>query len=253
MSEHPVQETPATRTATVVNGRHPLTRVWTRGGPVDTELLRDDEVAAIKERSEASIGEPASMALLGFATGTFIIAWPLSGFVPLTALPASVPSVLLFAGIAQFIGGLIAFRRENQFAGTAFCVFGANNTVVATFLLMQVTGSLPTTPGSSEMKMLALELWCFGYIALMLGIVAMRLNVAFVAILLTLSAGFTLSALPDYYGTAMPTVLGHIGGYCLIASAAIAAYTATAMVLNSTWERSVMPMIPFRGMQQHHG
>jgi succinate-acetate transporter protein len=236
----------------VVDGRHQLTRVWTRGGPVDTVLLHDDDVAAIKERSEASIGEPASMALLGFATGTFIIAWPLSGFVSLTALPAAVPSVLLFAGIAQFIGGLIAFRRENQFAGTAFCVFGANNAVIATFLLMQVTGSLPTAPGTAEMKMLALELWCFGYIALMLGLVAMRLNFAFVAILLTLSAGFTLTALPDYFGTAMPTVIGHIGGYCLIASSACAAYTATAMVLNSTWERALMPMIPFRGVD-HRG
>jgi succinate-acetate transporter protein len=235
-----------------MDGRHQLTRVWTKGGPVDTQLLHDDDVVAIEERSEASIGEPASMALLGFATGTLIIAWPISGFVPLTALPAAVPSVLLFAGIAQFIGGLIAFRRENQFAGTAFCVFGANNAVVATFLLMQVTGSLPTTPGSSEMKMLALELWCFGYIAVMLGLVALRLNVAFVAILLPLSAGFTLSALPDYFGSAMPTVLGHIGGYCLIASAAFAAYTATAMVLNSTWERALMPMIPFRGVD-HHG
>lgn len=250
MTQHRVSASPARESAR--DGGHRLTRVWTKAGPVDTKLLLDDEVAVIAERNEASIGEPASMALLGFATGTLIIAWPLSGFVPLTALPAAVPSVLLFAGVAQFIGGLIALRRENQFAGTAFCVFGANNVVVATFLVMQLMGKLPTTPGSAEMKLLALELFCFGYIAVMLALVAMRLNLAFVAILLPLSAGFTLSALPDYFGSAMPTVLGHIGGYCLIASAAFAAYTATAMVLNSTWERALMPMIPFRGVD-HHG
>jgi uncharacterized protein len=226
------------------NGRPTTaTRVWTKGGPVDTELLPGEEVAAIHERQEASIGEPAAMALLGFATGTFIIAYVLSGWVPTTTLPATLPPVLVFAGLAQFIGGLIAFRRENAFAGTAFCVFGANNVVVSTFLFMQIKGTLPTTPGSPEMKMLALEMFCFAYIALMLGIVAVRLNAAFVLILLTLCAGFALTGVADFLGTSVSPTWGHVGGYLLIASSACAAYTATAMVLNSTWERQVLPMI----------
>lgn len=235
-----------TTPATTV-GRHELTRVWTKGGPVDTELLRTDEVAAIKERQEASVGEPGAMALLGFAVGTFIIAWPLSGFVPTHALPATVPPVLIFAGIAQFLGGLVAFRRENTFAGTAFCAFGANNVVVSVFMLMQVTGSVSTKLGSPDVKMLGLELFSFGYIALVLGIIAMKLNFAFVAILLSLCPGFVLVAMANFYGSGMPTIIGHIGGYCLIASAAVAAYTATAMVFNSTWERAVLPMLPMSG------
>lgn len=225
------------------DGAHTPVRLWTKGGPVDSRYLVRDEVSLIEERHEASIADPASMALLGFATGTFIIAWPLSGFISTTALTAAIPSVLLFAGVAQFIGGLIAFRRENQFAGTAFAVFGANNVVIGTFLLMQATGKLSNTPGSADMRMLALELFCFGYIALMLGIVAMRLNGAFVAILLTLAAGFTLSGISNFYGSSMPSVVGHLGGYFLIASAAFAAYTATVMVMNSTWQRPVLPLM----------
>lgn len=228
---------------TAHDGAHMPVRHWTKGGPVDSRYLVPDEISLIEERHEASIGEPAAMALLGFATGTFIVAWPLSGFVSTTALTAAVPSVLIFAGIAQFIGGLIAFRRENQFAGTAFGVFGANNVVIGTFLLMQATGKLSNTPGSADMRMLALELFCFGYIALMLGIVALRLNGAFVGILLTLAAGFTLSGISDFYGSSMPSIIGHLGGYFLIASAAFAAYTATAMVINSTWQAPVLPLI----------
>jgi len=218
-------------------------RVWTKGGPVDTELLLGDEAAVIHERQEASIGEPGAMALLGFATGTFIIAYVLSGWVPMTTLPATLPPVLIFAGIAQFIGGLVAFRRENAFAGTAFCAFGANNVVVSTYLFMQIKGTIPTTPGSADLKMLGLELFCFAYIALMLGIVAMRLNVAFVAILLTLCAGFALTGVANFLGASISPTWGHIGGYLLVASAACAAYTATAMVLNSTWERSLLPLV----------
>jgi succinate-acetate transporter protein len=225
------------------NGHPIATRVWTKGGPVDTELLPGEEVAVIHERQEASIGEPGAMALLGFATGTFIIAYVLSGWAPTTALPATLPPVLIFAGVAQFIGGLVAFRRENAFAGTAFCAFGANNVVVSTYLFMQIKGTIPTTPGSADVKMLGLELFCFAYIALMLGIVAMRLNVAFVAILLTLCAGFALTGVANFLGAGISPTWGHVGGYLLVASAACEAYTATAMVLNSTWERSVLPMV----------
>lgn len=231
------------RTTTV--GHHngdERTRLWTRSGPVDHRLLMPDEVGAIEERAEASMAEPAAMALFGFAVGTFIIAWPISGFISAPAVVATIPPVLIFAGIAQFIGGLLAFRRGNAFAGTAFCSFGANNAVVAAFLLMMVTGHLSATPGSPGTKMLALELFCFGYIALILAVAAARLNATFVVILLALVPGFVMPAMANWYGTTIPAWVGHIGGYCLVASAALAAYAASAMVLNSTWQRPVMPL-----------
>lgn len=166
----------------------------------------------------------------------------ISGFVPQATVLATIPPVLVFAGVAQFIGGLLALRRGNAFAGTAFCAYGANNAVVATFLLMQALGILPNTPGSPVQQMLALELYCFAYISLVFAVIAVRLNAAFVAILLPLVPGFTLAGMANWYGPALPAVWGHIGGYCLIASAAVAAYTATAMVLNSTWRQPVLPL-----------
>lgn len=217
-------------------------RLWTRAGPVDSEVLVPDEVSAIEERQEASMAEPAAMALFGFAVGTFIVAWPIAGFVPTTGLMATIPPVLVFAGIAQFIGGLVAFRRNNAFAGTAFCAYGANNTVVAVFFLLMVAKVIPATPGSVGTQMLALELYCFAYISLVLAMIALRLNMAFVLVLIALVPGFTMSAMANWYGTAIPAEIGHVGGYCLIASAAFAGYTATAMVLNSTWERSFLPL-----------
>ena len=226
--------------------RHPQQRFWTRSGPIDSSVLVPDDISLIEERQEASMGEPSAMALFGFAVGTLIIAWPISGFVPATTLAATVPPVLVFAGLAQFIGGLVALRRGNAFAGTAFCAYGANNTVVATFLLLQAAGVLPTAPGTPALHMLALELYCFGYISLVLAMVALRLNVVFTLILLALVPGFTLAGMQNWYGTAISPVWGHIGGYCLIASAAVAGYAATAMVLNSTWERSVLPLVSLR-------
>ncbi len=223
--------------------RDPAVRHWTTGGPVDSAVLAEDEITVVQERQEASMAEPAGMALFGFAVGTLIVAWPIAGFVPLTALTATVPPVLVFAGIAQFIGGLIAFRRGNAFAGTAFCAYGANNVVVALIFLMMAGGVISTLPGTVGTQMLALELYCFAYISLVLGIMATRLNIAFIAILFSLVPGFTLAGMANWYGASIPAIWGHIGGYCLIAAAAFAGYTATAMVLNSTWKRPVLPLI----------
>ena len=228
------------------NGVHPETRYWTKAGPVDSETLVADEISSIEERQEASMGEPAAMALLGFAVGTFIVAYPIAGFVPASTLTATIPPVLLFAGIAQFIGGLVAFRRNNAFAGTAFCAYGANNAVVALFLLMQAGGTLSATPGSPGMQMLALEMYCFAVISLVLAIAAVRLNLVFTLLLLALVPGFALPGIANWFGGAVDPLVGHLGGYFLIASAALAAYAAAAMVINSTWHAAVLPLVPLR-------
>jgi hypothetical protein len=216
-------------------------RVWTKAGPVDALLLNDDDVELQIEARETSTGEPASLALFGFAVGTFIVAFPVAGVMSTTAFIATLPSVLIFAGVAQFIGGLIAFRRGNAFAGTAFGAYGANNAVVATFFLLQHLKVIPTTPGSEGMQVLGLELLCFGFISLVLAACAARLNLSFVLTLLALVAGFTLAGLADLSATISPTV-GHVGGYFLMAAAAFAAYAASALVINSTWERNVLPL-----------
>lgn len=222
----------------------PEARFWTKAGPVDSTVFDEEDISIIEQHQEASVGEPAAMALFGFAVGTLIIAFPIAGLLPSAALTAALPPVLVFAGIAQFIGGLIAFRRDNAFAGTAFCAYGANNTVVATFLLLQATGVLSATPGSPAMQMLALELYCFGAISLILMIAALRLNVAFSLVLLALVPGFTLAGMANWFGTRISPAIGQIGGYFLIVSAGLAAYAAAAMVINSTWKADALPLFP---------
>jgi succinate-acetate transporter protein len=228
------------------NGIHPEVRYWTKAGPVDSETLVADEISTIEERQEASMGEPAAMALFGFAVGTFIVAYPIAGFVPASTLAATIPPVLLFAGVAQFIGGLVAFRRNNAFAGTAFCAYGANNAVVAMFFLLQAGGTISAAPGSPAMQMLALEMYCFAVISLVLAVAATKLNLIFTLLLLALVPGFALPGIANWFGTGVDPFLGHLGGYFLIASAALAAYAAAAMVINSTWHAAVLSLVPLR-------
>lgn len=211
---------------------------WTKAGPVISGMP-EERVVELQERAEASVGEPGAFSLFGFAVGTLLIAIPLSGFVPLkVGVMATLAPVLVFAGVAQFIGGLVALRKGNTFAGTAFCAYGANNTLIATFYLFQAAGLFPSNTDTK--LLLGIELFCFAYISIVLAVAAAKINLEFVGILAALVPGFGLVAVNNVGG---PTVIGNIGGYFLILSAALAFYGASALVVNSAYRRPVLPLL----------
>ena len=209
---------------------------WTKAGPV-VSGMPDEQVVLLQERAEASVGEPGAMGLFGFAVGTLLIAIPIAGILPLTSVNATLPAVLVFAGIAQFIAGLVAFRKGITFAGTAFCSYGANNTLVATYYLLTSAGVIKN--GVNDKLLLGIELFCFAYISLVLGIAALKVNFEFVSILWSLVPGFGLAAVANVGG---PKAIGDIGGYFLILAAGLAFYGASALVINSAFQRTVLPL-----------
>lgn len=211
---------------------------WTKAGPIESHLP-DRRLDELQEVAEASIGDPAAMSLFGFAVGTLLVAIPFTTFLPMSTITGALPTLLIFAGIAQFIGGLLTYRKGNTFAATAFCCFGANNVVVSAFFLFAGAGAL--TKSSGEMKLLGINLICFGYIALMLWLASPRFNAAYFLVLGALWPGYALTGIMN---VGAPVIIGQIGGWFLIASAGFAFYTAGALVLNSTYNRDVMPMMP---------
>jgi hypothetical protein len=209
---------------------------WTKAGPVTGPLPAAD-LQRLQETQLATVAEPAPLGLLGFATGTFAIGYVLSGFTAATAQIATASVLLIFAGLTQLLAGMWAFRKSNTFASTAFSCYGANNMVVATFLIMNATGVFAKTFDTNVV--LSIELFCFAYISLMLAVAALRLNAVFVSVLATLVPGFALSAL-GLIGE--PAVVGHIGGYFLLLSALLAFYAGSALVINATYGRTVLPL-----------
>lgn len=209
---------------------------WTKAGPIAVSLP-EDETKRIQETQEITAAEPAPLGLFGFATGTIAIGYVLSGFVPHAAQIGTAPVLLVFAGIAQFIAAMWAYRKNNTFAATAFSCYGANNTVVAVFLLLGAGQIIPKTHGTDVA--LSIEMFSFAYVSLILGAAALRLNPVFVSILWTLVPGFALVGL-GLIGE--PAIIGHIGGYWLIASAVLAFYGASALVINSSYRRTVLPL-----------
>lgn len=220
----------------VIVDRPALHQQWTKAGPVISHLP-DAEVQQLQEVSEASVGDPGSMSLFGFAIGTLLVALPIANILPMSANLAAIPALLVFGGIGQFIGGLVAYRKGNTFAATAFCSFGANNVVVSTFFLFQAIGLFPKN--SDTTMFLGIDLFCMCYIAIVLFLASLKLNAAFMLVLLALFPGYGLSAVANVGG---PATVGKIGGWFLIVSAGLAFYAGAALVLNSTYEQMVLPM-----------
>lgn len=215
---------------------------WTKSGPV-VSRLPDDEIEVLEERTAATVADPAPLGLWGFATGTWIAGTVIAGVFPTTALTAIIPVLLIFAGLAQFIAGLFAFRRANVLASTAFCCFGSFNVITATLFAMQARGVLPMTGDPIVLQGFVLE--SFGFIALALGIAALRTNAGLVLTLFLLSAGYVLAGIPNLansVGSGPYGAVGNIGGWVLVASAFFAYYTGMAMVVNSCWKRTVLPI-----------
>lgn len=210
---------------------------WTPTGLVETSYVSPNEVRQLEEQREASHAEAAPMGLFGFALGTFVASMVISGWYPTSAMVAIIPAVLIFAGFGQFIAGLLSFNRGSTFGGTTFCSYGAGNIIIAAFLWMQHAGLIPAT--SNDQALLGVGLFCFAYISLMLGIAALRANLAYAITIAALVPGYSLAAVPMVGGNAL---VGHVGGWFLAAAAVFAFYAGGAVVVNSNWRRELLPL-----------
>jgi succinate-acetate transporter protein len=212
---------------------------WTKGGPVVSHL-DGTEIAAIEDRTAATIADSTPLGLWAFATGTWIIGTVIGGAFPEPTTRAVAPVLLIFAGLAQFIAGLFAYRRANVLAATAFTCFGSFNVTAAVVFGLQAGKLLGTSGNDLVIQGFVLE--SFAFIAFALMIAAIRMNMALVGVFLALGIGYALAGIPNLTNTAGGSIISNIGGWFLVASALIAYYTGMAVVVNSIWKDTVLPL-----------
>ncbi len=212
---------------------------WTPGGPVASRLP-DPEIDVLEGRAAATMGEPSTLGLFGLATGTWLAGVVFGGFVTAAAEPALGVLLVLFAGIAQFIAGLYAFRRMNTLTASMFCCFGALYVVAGLMLLAAAGGVTPRVPASSDM--LALLFISFGFISLAFLAASVSRNGVLMGIMLFLAAGYTLTGI-SLLTTGAGGGVATAAGIVLFISAFLAYYLGMALVVNSSWKRTILPVI----------
>ena len=174
---------------------------------------------------------PAPLGLFGFAMSTWLLSMLNAGWFPLVqSLPLMMAMAFAFGGVAQFLAGLLEYPRGNTFGFVAFCSYGCFWFGFALYI-----EALPHGP--LEYQGAFLVAWAVFTAAL--GIATLKLNRVLQWVFLTLTVAFLLLGLSHLLHM---DSLHTIGGYVGMVTALLAAYQATAEVVNEVNGRTVMPI-----------
>jgi uncharacterized protein len=211
------------------------TQTTARNGQSATEL---DESRDHTRVFLQPIAAPSILGLYGFAAATFMVAANLAGWYGGKASPEFLfPFAAMFGGVAQFAAGMWAFRARDALASAVHSMWGAFWIAFGILFLLVAAGDLSVPTGT----------WPeFGYWFLTLGAItgaaalaSLAQNLGITAVLAPLSVGSILLAVFYLVGG---TGWEHTAGWVLIASAILAFYVATAMLMKSTYGRVILPL-----------
>ncbi|MBV9193110.1 MAG: acetate uptake transporter [Solirubrobacterales bacterium] len=228
------------------------------GGPGarDTGGMREADVAPAPAALEPTGGrlagwtpaDPGPLGLAAFAGTTFVLSLVNAGLVGSGhlvgggLLPLIAALSLAYGGAAQFLAGIWEFRTGNTFGAVAFCSYGAF--WISFYLIVHAAASVAPTELFSG---LGLYLWMWGIFTTYMFIASLRTTGAVAAVFLLLAATFIIlgignSALAGTHSVTNGTI--KFGGWVGLVTAIVAWYASFASVLNSTFGRVVLPVVP---------
>ena len=196
------------------------------------------DVGQTRPRLEPTAADSTPLGLSGYGLSIFVLGCALAGFLPATG--AVIPWAFFFGGLTLFLAGMWAFRNRNTFGATVFTSYGALWVGLAFFDLF---GSQLGVTGSSAQAALGVSLFVWAIFTLYMTVGALRTTVPVFGLLLTLLIALVLVDLGVLTGS---MIWAKIGGYVAMLSGAIAWYAAAAGVINDTFGRQVLPVMPLR-------
>lgn len=208
---------------------------------VDDDPMRTAVIA--NGRPIPVIADPAPLGLAGFAVTLMVFSMFNTGLMDRTGLPVVLGLALAYGGIAQLLAGMWEFRRGNTFGAAVFGSFGAF--WLSYWVLQQFFAG--RIPGAERGNAFALFYISWAILAALLWIASTRTTAVISVTLLLLTVSLLLLGIGD---AGAHTELVKIGGWFGLASAAAGLYAALAAVMNSTYERTLMPLVPLR--RAHH-
>jgi len=184
--------------------------------------------------SVADWGDPFPLGLASFGISALVLASVMSGMIDAAATPAVLSLALALGFTTELVAGVIHFRRGETFPGLVFTAYAGFWLSYA--LLVQFYAPMVTADGAAITGMFLLAWAIFSTYMLL---AALRTNTTTIAIFVLLTAVFYLAAFGSFLDS---DALGHLAGYILVVDAAIALYASAAIIVNTTWERTVLPV-----------
>jgi succinate-acetate transporter protein len=212
-------------------------------------IHRSDAVSSVPRRdvpgdntapvSSWKPADPGPLGLAGFAMTTFVLSMFNSNLVDGRGLPVVLGLALAYGGIVQLLAGMWEFRTGNTFGAVAFCSYGA---FWISFWALQVFYAKDI--GGNAGHAVGVYLWAWAIFTAYMTVAALRVSGAVLLVFALLTVTFILLAIGAVGAHASVT---HWGGYLGLATAAAAWYASFAVVTNSTFGRTVLPVVPLSG------
>lgn len=181
--------------------------------------------------------DPGPLGLAAFALTTFVLSMFNANLVSHAGEPVVLGLALAYGGIAQLLAGMWEFRTGNTFGAVAFSSFGAfwiSFWALVTFFADKI-------PAEHLGSALGLYLIAWGIFTTYMFVASLRTTAAIALVFVLLAVTYFLLGI----GNANESEgLIEVGGWCGLATAAAAWYASFAAVVNSTFGRTVMPVVP---------
>ncbi len=207
-----------------------------RPDSLQTAPRREEPRDGVAQASTWRPADPGPLGLAAFAMTTFVLSMFNANLVSEKGAPVVLGLALAYGGIVQVLAGMWEFRTGNTFGAVAFCSFGAfwiSFWALEVFYAKQIGGDAGHAVG--------LYLWAWAIFTAYMTVAALRVSGAVLLVFALLTATFVLLAIGAVGAHATVT---HWGGYIGLATAAAAWYASFAAVTNSTFGRTVLPVMP---------
>ena len=175
---------------------------------------------------------PAPLGLAGFAMTTFVLSIFNANLVSSAGEGVVLGLAIAYGGLAQLLAGMWEFRTGNTFGAVAFSSFGAF--WISFYVLAH------TSPAVAP-KYVAIYLYAWGIFTGYMFIASLRTTGAVALVFALLTATFFLLAIG---AAGAHTNVTKIGGWVGLATAIAAWYASFAQVVNSTFGKTVLPLVP---------
>jgi uncharacterized protein len=186
------------------------------------------------------VADPGPLGLAAFALTTFVLSFFNAGLAPASGEPIVFGLAFAYGGLAQLLAGMWEFRTGNTFGAVAFTSYGAFWLSFFAFALWfekLLPGKDPGVAGHA----VGLYLIAWGIFTAYMFIASLRTTAAVALVFLLLTITFVVLGIGNVGANA--DVI-KAGGYIGIVTAIAAWYASFAVVVNSTFGRTVMPVVP---------
>lgn len=205
-------------------------------GPVSPSSEHEESREPLTARHVAA--DPLPLGIGAFAMTTFALSiantkvWG-------PGVDAALALALVYGGAVQLLAGMWEFVRRNTFGATAFASYGA---FWISFYVLE-TDILPRTRLALGYTSVALGVFLLGWTVFTayMTVASFRTNVAIVAVFVLLTATFVLLTVGAFQNLSGVT---KAGGWVGVGTAAAAWYASFAGVVNDTFKKSVLPVVP---------